>query len=59
MYKYNPDTSKIHNVPNKTGQCNFSIMDGDETNFRAQNDSDAMRIAKIKWKFASKCQHCM
>lgn len=59
-YKFNPDTDKVHNIANRTGSCNFGIMDGDETNFSANNDFDAIFKAKIRFtQNASGCQHCM
>lgn len=60
MYKYNPDTGKVHNIANRTSQCNFNEMDGDEQNFLAKTNFQAVEIARARFSpDASGCQHCM
>ena len=60
QYKYNPDSHKVHNVADRTESCNFDLMDGDETIFLAENNTEAMKKAKKKYSpLASRCLHCM
>ncbi len=59
-YKYNPDSHKVHNIAQRTAQCNFNEMDGDEYDFNAGTNSEAIRIAKSRFStYASGCGHCM
>jgi hypothetical protein len=59
-YKYNPDSAKVHRISNRTGKCNFPLMDKDEDDFLADTDAAALKVAKERFsKSATKCEHCM
>ena len=59
LYKFNPDGPKIHSVANRTPQCNFPLMDNDETNIRAENVTEALRRARRIDPNTTKCLHCL
>lgn len=59
-YIFNPDTAKVHDVANKKPQCNFPKMDDDELVFYANNNLEAISMARNKFSpSASGCEHCM